>query len=87
MTQSHPALPLRISFTLPSPIRQEVPYKLMQQNPPALLTPKIVCPIQSAYVADAAASPFPASAGSKGIIHQTFLRKIVCQQGCFSPLL
>lgn len=37
--------------------------------------------------ADSEASPFPASAGSKGITHTTFQGKVVCQQGCCSPLL
>ena len=32
----------------------------LSQNPPVLLPPKSVCPLQSAYVSDAAASPFPA---------------------------
>ena len=32
-------------------------------------------------------SPFPASAVAKGINTLDFASKIVCQQGCFSPLL
>lgn len=37
------------------------------QNPPVLLPPKSVCQPLSARTADGEASPFPASAGSKGI--------------------
>ena len=39
------------------------------QNPPVLLPPKIDCRPLSARTADGKASPFPASAGSKGITH------------------
>lgn len=45
------------------------------QNPSALLTLKIVCQLLSAHTADGEASPFPASAGSKGITHTTFQGK------------
>lgn len=37
------------------------------QNPPVLLPPKSACHPLSARTADDEASPFPASAGSKGI--------------------
>jgi len=39
------------------------------QNPPVLLPQKSVCQPLSARTADGEASPFPASAGSKGITH------------------
>nr|DAI98020.1 MAG TPA: hypothetical protein [Caudoviricetes sp.] len=41
----------------------------MSQNPPVLLTLKSVRQPLSALIADGEASPFPASAGSKGITH------------------
>ena len=60
---------------LPFPVRRILPYEQIPissvavQNPPALLPPKSVCPLPICQVADAAVSPFPASAGSKGITH------------------
>ena len=42
---------------------------LVSQNPPVLLPQKSVCQPLSARTADGEASPFPASAGSKGITH------------------
>ena len=42
---------------------------LVSQNPPVLLTQKSVRQPLSARTADGEASPFPASAGSKGITH------------------
>ena len=42
---------------------------LVSQNPPVLLPLKSVCQPLSARTADDEASPFPASAGSKGITH------------------
>ena len=54
---------------------------LVSQNPPVLLPQKSVCQPLSARTADGEASPFPASAGSKGITHYTLQSKIVCQGG------
>ena len=42
---------------------------LVSQNPPVLLTQKSVCLPLSALIADGGATPFSASAGSKGITH------------------
>ncbi len=49
------------------------------QNPSVLLPLEIDCLAWN--------SPFPASAVAKGINTLDFASKIVCQQGCFSPLL
>ena len=60
---------------LPFPAKQIVPAvqipisSVAAQNPPVLLPPKSACQPLSARTADGEASPFPASAGSKGITH------------------
>lgn len=57
---------------LPSPASRILLLKnpaLVSQNPPVLLTLKSIRQPLSALIADGEASPFPASAGSKGITH------------------
>lgn len=77
---------------LPFPARQILPSvqipipSVSVQNPPVLLSPKSVCQPLSARTADGEASPFPASAGSKGITHTTFRGKVVCQGRHCPPL-
>ena len=57
---------------------------LTSQNPPDLLPRKSVC-CYTLSCCRVRRQPLSASAGSKGITHQTFLRKIVCQQGGSRP--
>ena len=60
---------------LPFPVRRILPSvqilisSVAVQNPPALLPPESVSQPLSARTADGEASPFSASAGSKGITH------------------
>ena len=60
-----PLLPFSVSRILPAV--QILISSLSVQNPPVLLPQKSVCLPLSALIADGEASPFPASAGSKGI--------------------
>ena len=62
-----PLLPFPVSRILPAV--QILISSLSVQNPPVLLPPKSDCHPLSARTADGEASPFPASAGSKGITH------------------
>lgn len=68
-----------------SPCEQIAILSVSEQNPPALLPPKSVRQPLSARTADGATSPFPASAGSKGITHYTFQGKSCANRDAARP--
>ena len=76
---------------LPFPARRILPCEqilissVTVQNPPVLLPPKSACQPLSAHIADTAANPFPASAGSKGITHYTLPAKSCANRGAARP--
>ena len=65
--------------------RQIMISSVIVQNPPVLLPPKSACQPLSAHIADTAANPFPASAGSKGITHYTLPAKSCANRGAARP--